>query len=211
MERTTPIIVKRGFFSTLAYGVSGVLITAIVCGTGIVCYGFSILDRKSHDLASLGKELVATIPGILEALPPALGDAINDRRDPGYRSQLDIDVSLASDLDGRWLRPVVTVTNRGAETVSLLALRLVLADESGVPVDERVSYAATPLAVRDEWRGPILPGETRTYATRLYGRARGVRPMFEVTEVRVWNGTPERDGRTRLERAAQPREAEHEG
>jgi hypothetical protein len=109
---------------------------------------------------------------------------------------------MASEKDGRWAQPVVTVTNRGSEIVSVLALRVVLVDEAGVPVEQEVSYAATPLACHDEWPGPILPGETRRYRVREHVRATGLTPQIEVTEVRVWNG--EREPNQELTRADRP-------
>ncbi len=190
MDTGTPIIIKRGFLSTLAYGISGVLITAIVCGTGVGLYGMNLLDRKSGDLTSLGKELVAAVPEILEALPPALSDAINDRRDPGYRSELEIDVAIDDDEDSSWKRSVVTVKNNGDEVVSLLAVRIVLLDEDGLPTSERGTYVATPLAIDDcdAWSGPILPGETRRISAHMRSDASHVKAEIEVTEIRVWNG-----------------------
>lgn len=193
MDTGIPIIIKRGFFSTVAYGVSGVLITTIVCGSGLALYGMNLIDRKSGDLTSLSKELVAALPGILEALPPVLSDAVNDRRDPGYRSELDIKVVIAGDEDSSWRRPVLTVKNNGDEVVSLLAVRIVLLDEDGLPTSERGTYVATPLALEncEVWKGPILPGETRRISTNMYTDDSDVKVEIEVTEIRVWNGPAE--------------------
>lgn len=188
MDTGTPIIVKRGFLSTLAYGVSGVLITGIICGTGIGLYGLRMLDRKTGDLTSLAKEIVAAVPDIIDALPPVLADALNDRRDPGYRSDLEIDIAIRQDQDSSWQRPVVIVKNNGDQVVSLLGLRVVLVDEDGLPVEEESIFAATPLPCEDGWRGPILPGETRKFSTRMYTHETGLTAEFEVTEIRVWNG-----------------------
>lgn len=199
MERETPIIVKRGFFSTLAYGVSAVLVTAIICGTGVAVYGLSIADRKSDNLTTFATNLVSSVPELVEALPPWLSDALHDRREPAYRSNLDIQATMVKDY-GDWSRPVVTVTNRGSEIVSVLALRVVLVDEAGRVVEEEVTYAATPLACHDEWPGPILPGETRRYRVREHVRESGLTPQIEVTEVRVWDGEREPKELTRAER-----------
>lgn len=191
MDTGTPIIVKRGFLSTLAYGVSGVLITGIICGTGIGLYGLRMLDHKTGDLASLAKEIVAAVPDIIEALPPVLADALNDRRDPGYRSDLEIDIAIRQDQDSSWQRPVLIVKNNGDQVVSLLGLRVVLVDEDGLPVEEESIFAATPLPCEDEWRGPIFPGETRKFSTQMYTHETGLTAEFEVTEIRIWNGPSE--------------------
>ncbi len=122
MDTGTPIIVKRGFLSTLAYGVSGVLITGIICGTGVGLYGLRMLDHKTGDLTSLAKEIVAAVPDIIDALPPVLADALNDRRDPGYRSDLEIEIAIRQDQDSSWQRPVLIVKNNGDQVVSLLGL-----------------------------------------------------------------------------------------
>lgn len=190
MDTGTPIIIKRGFLSTLAYGISGVLITTIVCGSGLALYGMNLIDRKSGDLTSLGTELVAALPGIIEALPPWLSDAVDDRRDPSYRSQLEIEVAIAGDEDSSWRRPVLTVKNNGEEIVSVLAVRIVLLDADGLPTSERGTYVATPLAIDNcnTWNGPILPGETRIISTTMSADAWDVKVEIEVTEIRVWNG-----------------------
>lgn len=188
MDTGTPIIVKRGFLSTLAYGVSGVLITGIVCGSGIGLYGLRILDRKSGDLTALAKEIVAAVPDIIAALPPVLADALDDRRDPGYRSDLEIDIALSQNQDSSRQRAVLIIKNNGDQVVSLLGVRVVLVDADGFPVAEQSTFPATPLACDSDWPGPIPPGETRKFSTRMYTHETGLTAEFEVTEIRLWNG-----------------------
>ena len=161
MDTGTPIIVKRGLFSTLAYGVSGVLITGIICGTGVGLYGMRMLDRKSGDLTALAKEIVAAVPDIIAALPPVLADALNDRRDPGYRSDLEIDIAIRQDPESSRQRPVLTIKNNGDQVVSLLGLRVVRVDQDGLPVEERSIFPATPPGSQNIYRqashAPVPP------------------------------------------------------
>ncbi len=63
-------------------------------------------------------------------------------------------------------------------------------------MEEESIFAATPLPCEDEWRGPILPGETRKFSTHMDSRETGLTAEFEVTDIRVWNG-PSDDELTR--------------
>ncbi len=80
------------------------------------------------------------------------------------------------------------VTNKGAEMITMLAIRVVLLDESGAPVRSASTYAATPATIENEWRGPILPGSTRHCGITVYDCPANVKLETEITDLRVWNG-----------------------
>jgi hypothetical protein len=202
MNTSTPIIVKRGFLSALVYGISGIVITAIVCASSIGFYALNVVDRKSENLVDMVMGVMRALPDVEAALPPILSDAISDQRDPEYLDRLDMSVELVADPDDpRISRPVITVRNKGDQSVSLLAMRLVFLDASGAPVMERTEYVATPLAAGDEFRGPILPGSERKLAARGNLRAwSSVKVEYEITDLRVWNG--DRSGSQRGDRVS---------
>ena len=177
------------FLGVAAFGLSAVLVTAIVCASGWGFYGLHIVNKRSADAISLVQTAAERFPQIVESLPPVFADALNDKRDPSYRANLDIDTRMLGKVDRRgWGRAVVTISNSGDRIVSLLSMRVVSLDDDGDPVDEENVWAATPLQVEDDWRGPLLPGETRRIIVRhLYGD-RIASVEHEITDIRVWEG-----------------------
>lgn len=195
MNGMTPIIVKRGFLSTLVSGVSGVIITVAVCGSGLGIYALNVVDRKVDRAVSIGRDVLEVLPKLTESLPPLLSDTLNDRRDPSYRGKLEVSARLAPrsgrserDSDRREdARVVLTVRNSGPDTVTLLALRVSLVDAGGVPVCDFIRYAATPIAADRDLPGPLLPGNSeRVLAMDACTHERVESVQVEVTDVRVW-------------------------
>lgn len=191
-EPGTTIVQKRmSFFSVIALCISLVLITVIVSASGLAIYGLRIVDRKADSLAMLVGDTVKSLPEFQKALPPALADAIDDVRRPDYLSQLDVKSRLIKSEKaryGHYQRAVVEVTNQGDDVVSLLSLRIVGADADGETVMERCTWAATPIQVEDEWRGPLLPHETRKIPVRFYSSESIDTVSHEVTDIRTWKG-----------------------
>ncbi|RMF75162.1 MAG: hypothetical protein D6744_13800, partial [Planctomycetota bacterium] len=74
------------------------------------------------------------------------------------------------------------------ETVSVMALNLVLGDADGVPLRDFRTYAATPLTIpdEDEWRGPLPPGGTRTYVLWVRGDDAARSVTCELTDLRIF-------------------------
>jgi hypothetical protein len=81
-------------------------------------------------------------------------------------------------------RGVVEITNRGSDVVSVLALRVVSLDASGEPIADDIVYGATPLAIEDEWRGPLFSGTTRRIPVRCTAETESLE--IEIAELRVW-------------------------
>ena len=129
-----------------------------------------------------------------QALPPALADALDDRRDLTYRRSVDVSVDLIDGANSRMTTPVVEVVNRGDKVITLLCLRVAVEDEQGIPTREMTVYAATPLAIDSEWRGPLLPGSTRRFAIRSSRvGSDATTASLEITELHVWKGDPTAD------------------
>ncbi len=196
MNHTGHQIVKkpRSTLSTAAFGLSAFTVTVVVCATSIILYGLYIVDRKSDSLVDLLESSIVSLPEVTEALPPAISDVLNDRRAPDYAEQLDVSVQLA-EVDSRKgvTQPVIEVHNRGNRLVTLLSMRVVILDEDGRPAVESNEWAATPFAADDDWRGPLMPGSTRTLSGGYYrlGDGRKIpadRVSVEITDIRVWDG-----------------------
>ena len=140
--------------------------------SSIVLYGMHIIDARVSDVFGLARGSVEGLPDLLESLPPAVAELLNDHRAPEYVKNLDVDVSLRVDERGL-VRPVMTVSNLGDDVVSMLAVRVAAIDADGVPLYEWTEVVATPVAVCDEWRGPLLPHSTRhVRVARRWGTGR---------------------------------------
>ncbi|HVP09972.1 MAG TPA: hypothetical protein VMV94_02165 [Phycisphaerae bacterium] len=186
---TTVVQKRMSFLSALVCSTALVVITIILSLTGITIYGMRLLDRKTDNLTGLIQESVKALPAVREALPPALADAFDDQRQPEYLQNLAISVKMADDQRGQRVgrhRVVVQVQNNGDETVTLLSMRLLELDADGDPVMEWSTWAATPLQLDGEWRGPLLPHETRRFAMWCHSHDQVVKVVHEVSDVRIW-------------------------
>lgn len=181
------VIKKGGFLGSLALGVFGTLTAAIVCGSGLGIYALNIMDRKAGEMLEFGQGVVGNLPEIAESLPPVLSDALSDRRDPTYRKHVDATVRVVPSKDGdRKTRILVEVTNNGPETVTMMSAAISLEDEGGVPIRDFSAYVATPIAIENEWRGPLMPGSTRRFAYNLRSPV-PANANIEITDLRVWD------------------------
>jgi len=184
---------KHSFLSSVAKGLSAILITLILSGTGVLVYGVHLASEKSDRVSSLAQGAVRGLPELTESLPPVLSDMLDDRRQPDYSNALAITAKLTTapgPYDGT--RTAIEVVNNGSEVVSLLSLRVIILDEHGRLISEDQEWAATPFAAEHEWRGPIMPGSRRYFVSdrRLHNVSLvdELRPEVEITELRVWNG-----------------------
>lgn len=188
---TTVVNKRMSFLSVTILSVSAVLITTILSASGIAVYGMRVIDRKCDSLTMLVGETVRQLPEFRKALPPALADAIDDIRRPDYLTKVEVITKLGRSTESRCGRvgnAIVEVTNNGDEVISLLSMRLVGVDEDGAPIMEHNTWAATPIQVEDEWRGPLLPHETRRIPVRFFANDDIKTISHEITDIRVWKG-----------------------
>ena len=182
------VVNKGGFLSAIVKGVFGTVMVVVVCVTALGLYGIRVIDTQAGTLT----HVLAMLPEWQKAVPPAIADALNDRRAPEYRSSLDIksrvEVTRKDREDGVVL---IDVKNNGHEVVSLMSLRVVVADESDTRRHELPVVVATPLMIEEEWRGPLLPGEQREIVTHVRGLVGEPKVSTELTELRVWKGAAE--------------------
>ena len=186
---------KHSFLSSTAFGISAIVITVIVSATVVLLYTVHLASDKSERVISLAQSAVRGLPEFQRSLPPALADMLDDRRQPDYAGQLAITAKVTSrpESHGR-TRTAIEIVNNGDEVVSLLSLRVVLLDEHDELLCESQEYAATPVAIDDGWRGPLMPGSKRRFVcSRSYHHAVAptdvITPEIEITELRVWNAS----------------------
>ena len=194
MTDNRPVVYQRpSFLSTAALGVCAVLITCVVSCTVVVVYGIQLASDNTDDLFALAEKTVQTLPELAKSLPPAVGDLLNDRRDPGYAGRLEVRATLAACPDRQdCARTVFDIVNKGQNVVSLLSLRVTVLDDQGRILHESNEWAATPLAADHDWRGPLMPGSHRRFNGSLcrIGFRQPLEdliPEVEITDIRVWN------------------------
>lgn len=188
---TTVVRKRLSFLSVTIISLTAIIVTTVVSASGLALYALKIADGKTDSLVGLVGEAVQSLPEFCKGLPPALADAINDQRKPGYRDQLDVSVRLGREGGNRRGRVIIVeVVNRGEETVSLLSMRLVGLDGDGDPVFEKNTWVATPLQIDDDWRGPLLPHETRQIPLFCYGTGDSQEVRAEITDIRIWLDEP---------------------
>lgn len=181
------VIVRRGFFSSVASGFFMFLTVSVVCGAGIGFYGMNMVDRHAGTVIDMGHSFLCNLPDWETKLPPILADAFRDRRDPQYREQITtaVDVAASASHD-RGGRAVVVVENNGKSTISYLVAHIVLKDEDGSPLREVTTHLATPFAFDDgDARGPLLPGSKREIPLSIRD-SRVKKASLEVTDVRTF-------------------------
>ncbi|KPK37601.1 MAG: hypothetical protein AMJ65_14220 [Phycisphaerae bacterium SG8_4] len=185
---------KHTFLSSVAMGLSAIVITIIISCTVLVIYGIHFAGERSEKLVSLVSDAVGSLPELQEALPPALADVLDDRREPQYAGELEIYATTALTPDQhRTARTKIEVVNKGSEIVSLLSLRVVVFGSNGQILSESNEWAATPIAADHDWRGPLMPGSHRYFVS--HRRPLGVflgdelRTEVEITDLRVWNSS----------------------
>jgi len=196
-QATAPAVIKKrlSFFSVFAMSLSAIIISVVVCASVIGVYALNIADRRIDTVGELIEQTVRSLPEVRKSLPPVLADAFNDERRPDYVDRLAITVRYVERGEGhrhrhRRRRTVVEVENTGDEVVSLLSMRIVGLDAQGDPIYERNTWAATPIQIEDDWRGPLLPHEKRRFAVWCYFHCDIAEVTHEITEVRTWLKDP---------------------
>lgn len=157
----------------------------IVCATALGLYGIYTIDRSIGLATAL---LTNGTPTWQSLLPPALADALHDRRAFEYRKSLEITPRLVRDADDPTCGElIIDVVNRGEAVVSLLALRTVVEDESGLFKSN--VYAATPFSggTGGDWCGP-LAYDPRKVSLKLRNIEGDATVHVEVSDLRIWTG-----------------------
>lgn len=193
--------------STLFKSVAAVAITVVLCASGVASYVISRFDSRAGDLIAVAGQALESLPATLQDAAPILADATKDRRDPAYARSLVIEATVVergeedrTETTGRHsrvrrlpTRGMVEIENQGDQVVSILALRVVSLDDQSRPLKDWTVYGATPLALEDEWRGPLFPGHKRRIP--VYTTASAASLEVEIAELRVWDPSVEHGDR----------------
>jgi len=190
---------KHTFLSAVAMGLSSVIIVCVLCCTGLIIFSMHFAGSQAGKLVSVATGFIDGAPDILKALPPLVGDVLNDRRVPSYSGQLEVTAQMLPGVDGDGARLQFQVTNNGDRLVTLLTVRTTLINADGRTVGESNHWAATPIAADRDWRGPLMPKSSRRFACPLYLRdshddTSGLKVEAEITDVRVWTEVNETPG-----------------
>lgn len=192
MNMGPSVVVRRsGFLSAVAYGFFGLLTTAVICGTVIGLNALWMFDGTVRRAVDVGSEVVGKLSD-WKSLPPVVADMLNDVRAPEYRENIGLKVRVATEGASRHSdggTAVLEVHNRGDETISMLAVRVVAEDAAGTPLSEQVVYVATPAAFDDkDFPGTLLPGQTRKVRVCLPRIEERGALTAEVSDLRIWRG-----------------------
>jgi len=180
--RTSPL---TAFF----FGLFGLGIATVAATAAIVLYGMRIVDKAANDVLDVTIRTIEDVPALIDALPPTVVQ-LAGRRDPDYRKNVEVNVDLVPAYRGTGSRPTLTITNKGEEVISLMTVRAAALDQGGLPRAEWTEVVATPLAIDGDWRGVLMPGDTRYLL--MSGRClegSGVSDLtlnVEVSELRLW-------------------------
>ncbi len=126
------------------------------------------------------------LPSIVKKVP-MLRDALSSERRIDYIDELDIKIDFTDHpyYDDH-MRAIATITNGGEELVSWLSIRVVVSDDVGNVLDEDSAMVATPVALDDDFPGPLVPGRTRRFTICTFKRSDHPSAQFEITDLRVW-------------------------
>ncbi|MFQ5413286.1 MAG: hypothetical protein ACE5E6_02390 [Phycisphaerae bacterium] len=179
-------------WTALMLGLSAVGVIGIVCTAGVLLYVMRVADRQASSVLGVVGHAVDGLPELIGSLPPAVADALRDRRAPAYARSLSVVTDYVLAGERRGVIPVATIENKGDELVTMLGLRVVALDARGRPIREWTQVVATPVTIDDDWRGPLAPGATRRVLLSRYGRWALDRDAiasteYEITDVRVWD------------------------
>jgi hypothetical protein len=176
----------------LFLGLFGVTAVGITAGSLIVLYGMHVVDGKASSIIGFAKNTIEGLPDLVDSLPVVVADALSDRRAPDYASNIKIDVNLIEGKRAGTVRPVLTISNNGDQVVSMLAVRVAALSAANVPIRDWTQVVATPVAIDDDWRGPLFPHATRHVAFSRWGDTwshedlGSMTATTEISELRVW-------------------------
>lgn len=182
--------------TAMVIGIFGVGAVTITSATAVVLYALNVVDKNASVLIRIAENGIESLPEVLESLPD-LADTLAGRRMFDYADNLEVEVHfVATSREGR-IRPVMTVTNRGNEVVSTLAIRVAAISSNDIPMHEWTEIVATPIALDDAWRGPLMPGAKRHLtlpsARGFYeGALQDLAATTEISELRIWDPTSKR-------------------
>lgn len=173
-------------FTALFLMIGGVSITGICAGTVILLYAVNAGLTRVDRVSGLVEHTLDNLPEIIDALPLEMVGPLA----PQYADELSVDAQLTPYGWKGSLAPSVTITNNGAEVVTLLTVNVAAIDGQGRVVEEWSEIVATPIGLGDDLRGPILPNGTRRVVLdghHWHNTVHGgdLTPVCEISELRT--------------------------
>ena len=181
-------------FTAFFLGLFGVAAVGIVAATAVTLSAVHTVNKQATSIVGFVADSVDGLPELIDSLPSAIGDILEDRRAPEYASEIAIDVNMIADDRGH-IRPVMTIENQGDEMITMLAVRVAALNGDNVPLREWTEVVATPIAIDHHWRGPIMPGKvrhvvgSRTYRGGSIDNLSKLAVATEISDIRVWTGS----------------------
>lgn len=177
--------------TAFCFGLFGVGAVTIAGVTSIVLYGMRVIDKRTDAVFGIVGSTVAHLPDLVEQLPKAVGELLQDRRAFDYSPNVEVVAKFLFDEKRDRIRPSLVITNRGSEVVSLMAVRVAALNAQKNAVAEWTETVATPVGIADEWRGPLAPGATRYVVLRgdwslQRADVAALTPSIEISELRIW-------------------------
>lgn len=152
-------------FTALFIGMFLLGAVSVVGLTAVVLRVINVADQNIDRVIGFAGETIGQVPEILENAPPAIAQFIGTRQS-GYVKNVQVAVNLLADRRREGVRPTLSITNNGDETITLMSIRVAALNPQGIPVGEWTEVVATPVGVSDDWRGPLGPNQTRHVVMR---------------------------------------------
>ncbi len=105
---------RHTFLSSLAAGVSALLIVLVISCTTVVIYGVHFVGDRSDKFVSTVSSAIGSLDELQAALPPIMADVLDDPRQPDYRDQIEITARPAAPGAARSCPVPAVVSYRGA-------------------------------------------------------------------------------------------------
>ena len=121
MSRGENVVVQKrmSFLASLVWGLCSVIMVTVVCATGIVFYGLTVVDSSSQNALDFVEDLFDDLPAVVKAIP-ILDDALSNERRFDYVDDLDIKLDFTEhpNYEGR-MKVVVTAARIDATIMKL--------------------------------------------------------------------------------------------
>lgn len=195
---------KHTFLSSLAMGISALLIVVVISCTTLIIYGMHFIGDRSEQIVQTVGAAIGGLDEFQKALPPIIADILNDQRRPDYRDQIELSARISpTSAHNNHYRIAVEAKNKGEEVVSMLTIRVILLDENDEVISETNEWIATPITTNGGLPGPIMPGSNRRYTAHTYCNHRDIsldslKTEIEITDIRVWNAPEQKQPQTAL-------------
>lgn len=192
MNHTTRMSPWTAFFIGL-FMLGGMVVAS---GTLLTMRGMSIFEHNVARVVDFAQVAIEDLPQTIKDVSPLISEFVGERN-LDYAKNVAVTVKLAQRPGSKTLRPALQVENKGNQPINLMTIRVAALTAQNLPVAEWTEVVATPLGIENEWRGPLVPNQTR-YVVMRNGwdlpadYDENVTLAYEIVEIFV----PETIGRT---------------